>query len=109
MVGNLAEAPAPVGAALDVLDVGHRFDLRGTFLPVLSRISLRIEPGELVSLLGPSGCGKSTLLRMVAGLEAPTGGRTPVWGGGGGGGTPRRWARCWPMESRSAARIRRGW
>src|SRR3954471_3725829 len=72
MVGNLAEAPAPVGAALDVLDVSHRFDLRGTFLPVLSRISLRIEPGELVSLLGPSGCGKSTLLRMVAGLEAPT-------------------------------------
>jgi NitT/TauT family transport system ATP-binding protein len=72
MVGNLVEAPAPVGAALDVLDVSHRFDLHGTFLPVLSRISLRIEPGELVSLLGPSGCGKSTLLRMVAGLEAPT-------------------------------------
>src|SRR5690242_1668030 len=72
MVGNLAEAPAPVGAALDVLDVSHRFDLHGTFLPVLSRVSLRIEPGELVSLLGPSGCGKSTLLRMVAGLEAPT-------------------------------------
>jgi sulfonate transport system ATP-binding protein len=72
MVGNLAEAPAPTGAALDVIDLSHRFDLRGTCLPVLSRISLRIEPGELVSLLGPSGCGKSTLLRMVAGLEAPT-------------------------------------
>jgi NitT/TauT family transport system ATP-binding protein len=72
MVGNLAEAPAPVGAALDILDVSHRFDLHGKFLPVLSRISLRVEPGELVSLLGPSGCGKSTLLRMVAGLENPT-------------------------------------
>jgi NitT/TauT family transport system ATP-binding protein len=72
MVGNLAEAPASVGAALDVVDVSHRFDLDGKFLPVLSRISLRVEPGELVSLLGPSGCGKSTLLRLVAGLEAPT-------------------------------------
>jgi NitT/TauT family transport system ATP-binding protein len=72
MVGNLAEAPASVGAALDVVDVSHRFDLDGKFLPVLSRISLRVEPGELVSLLGPSGCGKSTLLRLVAGLEVPT-------------------------------------
>jgi NitT/TauT family transport system ATP-binding protein len=72
MVGNLAEAPVLAGAAIDVHDVSHRFDLDGKFLPVLSRISLRIAPGELVSLLGPSGCGKSTLLRLVAGLETPT-------------------------------------
>ena len=72
MVGNLAETPVVPGAAIDVLDVSHRFDLDGKFLPVLSRISLRIAPGELVSLLGPSGCGKSTLLRLVAGLETPT-------------------------------------
>jgi len=72
MVGNLAEAPALLGAALDVLEVSHRFDLDGTLLPVLSRVSLRVEPGEMVSVLGPSGCGKSTLLRLVAGLETPT-------------------------------------
>jgi NitT/TauT family transport system ATP-binding protein len=75
MVGNLAVQPAAdtvVGAALDVQDVSHRFDLDGKFLPVLSHISLHVEPGELISLLGPSGCGKSTLLRLVAGLEAPT-------------------------------------
>lgn len=34
-------------------------------------LSLKVQPGEFVSLVGPSGCGKSTLLRMVAGLETP--------------------------------------
>ena len=51
------------------MEVSHRFDFDGKTLPVLNRVSLRIDPGELVSLLGPSGCGKSTLLRLVAGLD----------------------------------------
>ena len=38
-------------------------------------VSLEIAPGEFLTLLGPSGCGKTTLLRMIAGLEAPDGGR----------------------------------
>ena len=37
----------------------------------LSELSLRIGPGELVSLLGPSGCGKTTALRIVAGFIQP--------------------------------------
>ena len=37
--------------------------------------SVRIQPGEFVSLLGHSGCGKSTVLAIVAGLQmATTGG-----------------------------------
>jgi ABC-type sugar transport system ATPase subunit len=35
---------------------------------------LRIEPGELLTLVGPSGCGKTTTMRMIAGLEDPTSG-----------------------------------
>jgi NitT/TauT family transport system ATP-binding protein len=72
MVGNLAEQQPTAGASVDVVDVSHRFDFDGKALPVLNRVSLRIAPNELVSLLGPSGCGKSTLLRLVAGLETPT-------------------------------------
>src|ERR1700761_3331321 len=68
----IAESLIQAGAGVDVRDVSHRFDLDGSTLPVLNRISLRIQPGEFVSLLGPSGCGKSTLLRLVAGLETPT-------------------------------------
>jgi iron(III) transport system ATP-binding protein len=40
----------------------------------VDKVSLRVEEGELVTLLGPSGCGKTTLLRMIAGFEDPTGG-----------------------------------
>jgi ABC-type sugar transport system ATPase subunit len=42
--------------------------------------SLEIADGELMVLVGPSGSGKSTVLRLIAGLEAPTGGRIRIGG-----------------------------
>jgi multiple sugar transport system ATP-binding protein len=41
---------------------------------IIRRVSLGVEPGELVVFVGPSGCGKSTLLRLIAGLETPDAG-----------------------------------
>lgn len=37
----------------------------------LDSVDLKIEDGELISLLGPSGSGKTTLLRIIAGMETP--------------------------------------
>lgn len=42
---------------------------------VLKDVDLKVQKGQLVTLLGPSGCGKSTLLRCLAGLEQVTSGR----------------------------------
>ncbi len=51
-----------------------------TGIHALREVSLRVTPGEFVSLLGPSGCGKSTLLMMVAGLLPVTSGSIRVDG-----------------------------
>ena len=39
---------------------------------VLSDINLKIEQGEIVTVIGPNGSGKTTLLRVLLGLDAPT-------------------------------------
>lgn len=44
-------------------------------LEVLSRVSLAIEPGEIVTILGPNGSGKSTLLRALLGMVPARSGR----------------------------------
>ena len=41
---------------------------------VLRDVSLRVEPGEIVSVIGPNAAGKTTTLRVIAGLKAPSAG-----------------------------------
>src|SRR5690348_8282310 len=42
--------------------------------------TLRVQPGEFVSVVGPTGCGKSTLLNVAVGLLQPSAGRVTVSG-----------------------------
>jgi len=53
--------------------------LHGEFA-ALKGVNFDIKPGEFFALLGPSGSGKSTTLRILAGLDAPTGGRVFIDG-----------------------------
>jgi len=46
----------------------------------VDHVDLDVRDGEFFSMLGPSGSGKTTTLRMIAGFEAPTGGRILLHG-----------------------------
>ena len=43
-------------------------------ITVLKNVNIKINKGELVSVIGPSGSGKSTLLHIVALLDQPSSG-----------------------------------
>ncbi len=46
----------------------------------LHNISLRIKPGEFVSIVGHSGAGKTTLAKMLIAEERPTKGKVAIGG-----------------------------
>lgn len=49
-------------------------------LQVLKGIDLKVEKGEVVSIVGPSGAGKTTLLQIVGTLDRPDAGRVMIDG-----------------------------
>jgi branched-chain amino acid transport system ATP-binding protein len=42
---------------------------------VLKKVSLAVDPGQIVAILGSNGAGKTTLLKTLTGLLAPRSGR----------------------------------
>jgi putative spermidine/putrescine transport system ATP-binding protein len=80
-----ARPPAPEpgasqGTTAGEDDIAVRLrSVRKTFGDIVAvrGIDLEIPAGSFVTLLGPSGCGKTTVLRMIAGLEAASGGE--IW------------------------------
>ncbi|HEX3793524.1 MAG TPA: ABC transporter ATP-binding protein [Acidimicrobiales bacterium] len=72
--------PGDAPPALEVLGVRKSYHQGSGDVVVLNDVSLRIEPGEFVSLVGPSGSGKSTLLHLAGGIDRPDAGVVRVDG-----------------------------
>ena len=47
-------------------------------LHVLKDVDVKVEKGEIISLIGPSGSGKSSLLKMLVGLLVPKSGEVKI-------------------------------
>ena len=68
-------------AALELEDISVTFVSQdGGRYTAIRDTSLRVAPGEFVSVVGPTGCGKSTLLNVAVGLLQPSAGRIRVFG-----------------------------
>ena len=59
-------------AVVSLEHIGKRYD---TGAPILSDVSLNLEPGGFYFLTGASGAGKTTLLRIIHLAERPSRGR----------------------------------
>jgi zinc transport system ATP-binding protein len=67
------------GSRQPVVEVTN-VDFGYTATPVVSDVSLRIDPGEYVALVGPNGSGKSTLMKLLLGLLDPDEGDARLFG-----------------------------
>ena len=70
--GSITEIPDPAVCGISVDELTVRYPGRDEC--ALDRISLVVEPGEVLAVTGPSGCGKSTLLSVMLGFIEPDGG-----------------------------------
>jgi nitrate/nitrite transport system ATP-binding protein len=67
-------------AYFEAADIDKSYGQGETACHVLESLTLRIEPGEFVSVIGFSGAGKTTLVSILAGLLRPDRGSVMVDG-----------------------------
>lgn len=72
--------PVPTAAGFLLMIVTQDLSKHFDTLVAVDRLSLRVDPGEVLGFLGPNGAGKSTTMKMVTGFLAPTGGSARVCG-----------------------------
>ncbi|MEU9095381.1 ABC transporter ATP-binding protein [Streptomyces sp. NPDC048428] len=79
--GSAARDEHPEAGGMVFEGVGFRYpDAEEDSVPVLTRIDLRIRPGETMALVGATGSGKTTLTALVPRLHDATSGRITLDG-----------------------------
>ena len=71
---------ATVEPLLELVDVSRVYGSADASVTALRSVSLRIMPGDFLSIMGPSGSGKSTMLGLLGCLDLPTSGVIRVGG-----------------------------
>jgi ABC-type nitrate/sulfonate/bicarbonate transport system ATPase subunit len=65
---------------VELVEVSKTFHGETRNVEALRSISMRLDPGEFVTVIGPSGSGKSTLFNLITGLLEPDEGSIRVDG-----------------------------
>ena len=65
-----------MSALLEIADVSKAFG----GVQAVTRVSLEVRRGEILSIIGPNGAGKTTLLNMISGFYHPDTGRIVLEG-----------------------------
>ena len=45
---------------LELKNIGKKYQAKNGEIEALKNVNLKVQEGEVVSIIGPSGCGKST-------------------------------------------------
>jgi putative ABC transport system ATP-binding protein len=80
MTTTIDQPQAAVEPLLELDMVSRVYGTGDAKVYALRDVSLRIMPGDFVSIVGPSGSGKSTMLGLLGCLDVPTSGTIVVGG-----------------------------
>ncbi len=75
---NEVTSPPGIDPLLELVQVSRVYGTGDTAVHALRDVSLRIMPGDFLSIVGPSGSGKSTMLGLLGCLDLPTSGEIRI-------------------------------